>query len=161
MNGYPKLFKPTLILTFSLLFITGLLLLPSFAQFKLEWDFDWLYESPFNLISQGGFRQISTFLHALSGWTMLGFLGAIWSIHMRNHWRKKENSMNGIWFVLSWAFLFISALGIYYLGDATLSHTSSIIHTLLGLVMPLLLIQHIVLGRRTVNKRSARSANET
>lgn len=149
MNGYPKYFLTTLLITCSLLWLSGIALYPSFAMFKLEWEYDWLLDSS---LSQGTLRQSMTVVHAISGWFILLLIGAIWTIHMRNHWRRKENRQSGVDFTILWAVLVITALGIYYFGNPDLSYSSAVIHALLGGLMPLLLWLHRYQGKKSIKK---------
>ena len=148
MNGYPKSFNFSLKTVFSMLWLSGVLLIPSCLMFRLEFDWEWLMDLS---ISSGQTRHILTVLHAMLGWSLLWFLGALFTIHIRNHWRRRENAFNGIVFLSAWILLIASALGIYYLGVDWSNRLSAIIHTALGLLMPLLLILHISKGRKAVN----------
>ncbi|WP_024851811.1 hypothetical protein [Hydrogenovibrio kuenenii] len=149
MNGYPKGFLISLITVSLLLIITGLLLIPAFLVFRLEQEQDWLMNLS---IASGNLRQNLTVFHAIFGWTMVWFIGALWSIHIRSHWRKHENRINGIAFLIIWAVLIISALGIYYFGTPDWSKTSSIIHVLFGVIVPFMLIAHKIIGKKTLKK---------
>ena len=150
MNGYPKLFLKLLMLTFAVLWLSGILLYPSMAVFKLEWEYDWLMDSG---LASGSIRQTFTTLHAIAGWLMVWFIGTLWTIHLRTHWRRYENRKSGSLFSFSWLILTLSALGIYYFGNQEMSYLSTLIHALVGLIMPLLLVQHVMTGRKVIGKR--------
>lgn len=152
MNGYPKGFLISLITISLLLILTGLLLIPAFLVFRLEQEQDWLMNLS---IASGNLRHNLTTLHAIFGWTIVWFIGALWTIHIRSHWRKNENRKNGIVFLSLWTILIITALGIYYFGDPDWSKASSIIHVLFGVLVPFMLIAH-----KTSGKKSLKSHNK-
>ncbi|WP_237260628.1 hypothetical protein [Thiomicrorhabdus immobilis] len=146
MNGYPKFFLPSLMATTTLLFISGLLLLPSLIIFRLQWDIDWLMELP---LSSGDLRLWTTAIHVVFGWLMVWFIGSLWTIHIRNHWRRKENITSGLVFMLFWALIIFSSLFIYYSSNETLSEYSSLVHSVLGMLVPLGLFIHRYHGKKS------------
>ncbi|WP_173271865.1 hypothetical protein [Thiosulfatimonas sediminis] len=150
MNGYPKIFLPALLSVLVLLWLSGMLLLPSFALFRLELDTDWLYQEWLMPISSGDYRHSLTTFHAITGWLMVWLIGALFTIHLRNHWRRKENRYSGLVFSLTWALLALSALGIYYFGEAMFNLWSSYVHTFLGITLPLFFWWHRHKGRQAV-----------
>lgn len=145
-------YLPSLITTTSLVFITGLLLIPAFLIFRMQWDSDWLMELP---ITSGTIRLWINGTHAFFGWLMIGFIGSLWTIHMRNHWRRNENRKGGVLFMLLWAIIIASSLLIYYASNEILSQYSSIIHTLLGVIAPIALIAHRSKGKRSLVKKKS------
>lgn len=147
MNGYPKFFLPSLMATTILLFISGLLLIPSLFIFRLQWDIDWLFELPF---TSGALRLWITAIHVLLGWLIVWFIGSLWTLHIRNHWRRKENLKSGMIFILFWLIIVLSSLFIYYASNEDLSQYSSILHSGLGVLMPLTLWIHRVYGKKSV-----------
>ncbi|MBD3777334.1 MAG: hypothetical protein IE920_09420 [Thiotrichales bacterium] len=158
MNGYPKSFLLLLFSTTGLLYVSGLLLIPAMLIFRLQWEGSLLDTLMDSALVGGELRAALTFLHALFGWTLVWMIGAIWSIHMRSHWRRGENRKNGSLFTLIWFALIASALGIYYFGDEMLSQYSSMIHAVLGVLVPLLLWSHRRAGKKAVsNDRNTRS----
>ncbi|BBN60367.1 hypothetical protein HVMH_1961 [Hydrogenovibrio marinus] len=133
--------------------ITGLLLIPAFLIFRMEQEQDWLMNLS---IASGSLRHTLTMLHAVVGWTMVWFIGALWTIHVRSHWRRHENRANGLMFIGIWSVLIISALGIYYFGDPGWSKTSSLIHVIVGLMVPFMLIVHKIIGKKSLKTSSPR-----
>ena len=149
MNGYPKIFLPSLITTTFAVFLTGLLLIPAFLIFRMQWDIEWLMELP---ITSGTIRLWINGFHVFFGWLMIGFIGSLWTIHMRNHWRRKENRKSGLAFMVFWALIIVTSLLIYYASHETLSQYSSIVHTILGLFVPIGLIAHRLSGKKSLKK---------
>lgn len=155
MNGYPKLFLPLLISTFCLLWLSGILLMPSMLIFKLEWEITELLEALMELgLANGAIRQVFSVLHATLGWIMLWMLGALWTIHLRNHWRRHENRKHGVFFSLMWLLVILSALGIHYFGDEHFSRLSSILHSTIGILLVLFFIQHRKTGKKSLKTQA-------
>lgn len=153
MNGYPKYFLVFLIAIMITVLMSGLFLVPAFMVFRMESDIEWLMNFPF---SSGNLRHLTTTLHAISGWLMVWLIGAIWTIHMRSHWRRHENRLSGAIFTSVWALLIVSCLGIYYFGNPDLSQLSSLIHISLGILIPFALVAHRKAGRKSLQKPSLR-----
>ncbi|MBD3611202.1 MAG: hypothetical protein HUJ13_02075 [Hydrogenovibrio crunogenus] len=151
MNGYPKHFLLFVLAIIVILLISGVLLVPAFLFFRMESEIEWLMGFPF---SSGQLRQTTTILHAISGWLMVWLIGAIWTIHLRSHWRRHENRLSGVLFTSVWAILIVSSLGIYYFGDPDLSTLSSLIHVGLGVLIPFALLAHRKAGRKSLQKKS-------
>lgn len=140
MRGYPRWFYRILLLILLALLVTGLLLVPSALELRLEWEVPWRL---------GGDVHIgTTALHALMAFLTATAMGALWSVHMRAGWRHGKNHRSGLMMVVLMALLLISAVGIYYLADDALSRVASVIHMAAGLLVPLLLVYHMLAGWR-------------
>lgn len=148
MNGYPKKFYSWFIYTAILLWITGLLLIPSTLMLRFNYIPIWQLSEHL--------KHHTTTIHAILAFVTLWFLGAIWSIHMRSGWRKKKNRRSGAMLMTTLIVIIFTGLGIYYLGDEQLANLTSISHFSLGCLSPILLIIHIMLGKknRVSNKRT-------
>ena len=138
LRGYPKWFYRVLISSFLLLTASGFLLIPNAFDLRLEWHMPWHLAS-----SQ---RLAVVTLHAALAFLIVAQMGALWSVHMRLGWRHHKNIKSGFLLVSTLLVLILTGLGIYYLGE-TWAVTSSVSHTLAGLLLPCLLIYHIVIGR--------------
>src|SRR5438045_1400074 len=68
---------------------------------------------------------------------------------VRFAWRTRRNRANGSVFLGVFAVLTITGYGLYYAGGEMLREWTSWIHLALGLALPILLLIHIFLGRRT------------
>ncbi|MDG6777934.1 hypothetical protein QCB44_04350 [Thiomicrorhabdus sp. zzn3] len=152
MAGYPKHFIYLLIFLAFLLFASGILLTPSVLLFRLEMEYNWLFDGPLSQLAQGGLRHAVTVTHAIAGWITVWFIGTLWTIHMRTHWRRNENRMNGAIFTLFWFMLIVSSLGIYYFGDPDWSFYSGMVHTGLGLMLPFGVWLHRLGGQHALAK---------
>lgn len=140
LKGYPKQFYTILMFTITALFITGCLLLPTTLNLKLEWDLSW------RLSSEQYIGMAAA--HATFSLLMAGIIGALWSIHMRAGWNRRRNYLTGFILLITMGLLGITAVGIYYLGDEQASVFSSAAHAVMGVAIPLILVIHIVIGRR-------------
>ncbi len=130
MHSYPKNFLPWLWSITGALVLTGLFLIPGALELRLEW------EVPFNL---GTSRIAVAALHAFAAFAALVAIGALLPVHMRLGLRQHRNHASGLMLVSWLVLLALTALGIYYLAQPTLSVIVSMTHLLLGLglVVPL------------------------
>jgi hypothetical protein len=144
MNAYPPGFKAVLHAVLSVLFFSGLLLMPGSLEMRLEWGVPWSLDSGSRVWVAAG--------HAASYFATLLLLGALWTIHMRSGWLRAENTLSGSLMLASFGLLMLSGLGLYYAGDEALGRIALYVHLLAGLTLPLLLGVHI-LGARQARLR--------
>jgi hypothetical protein len=88
-------------------------------------------------------------IHGAAAMAVLVVVGMLLNEHVRLAWRARRNRANGSVFVSAFAFLTISGYGLYYLGGERLRAWTSWIHLGVGAVLPILLLVHIFLGKRT------------
>jgi hypothetical protein len=69
--------------------------------------------------------------------------------HVRFTWRARLNGGNGSRFLSAFAILAITRYGLYYAGGERLRAWTSWLHTVVGLALPIFLMVHIWLGKRT------------
>ncbi len=138
MRGYPSWFYRTLIVGFTSLIISGLLLIPNALLFRMEWEVVWYFPE--------AIRLWVVALHALVGFLVVSQLGALWSVHMRIGWRHHKNIISGFSMTFILISLVVTGVGIYYLGEK-FSVSASIAHILIGFSLPCLFIYHIIAGR--------------
>ena len=94
--------------------------------------------------------------HAVGSYVFLVVLGAMIPVHIPLGWHQRRNLASGITFVTICAFLGVTALALYYVGEDTLRGWTSSIHWVVGLVaLPALLI-HVV-RRRALTPPPAKS----
>jgi hypothetical protein len=140
MRGYPRWFPRLLGATVAVLGVTGLLLGTNTLEMRAGIEIGWH-------VAEAA-RTWSSALHALAGFVMMMFCGALWSIHMRAGWHRRQHRRSGLALALLLAGLALSAVGIYYSGDSTLADALSYGHLTAGLVLMALLGWHWVTGRR-------------
>jgi hypothetical protein len=140
MNGYSPLFRRLVTAVVILLSLSGLLMLPTVLDLRLEWDVPWRLD--------GGDRIGVAALHTGLGFILAAFFGALWRIHMMGNWRRKRSRVSGAIMAGLLILLTLTAVGVFYFGDETLSLTSSLMHSALGLVIPLTFSWHFITSRR-------------
>jgi len=80
---------------------------------------------------------------------VLVLIGMLINGHVRFAWRARRNRANGAVFLSVFAVLTVTGYGLYYAGGEILREWTSWIHLVVGLALPILLLIHIFLGRRT------------
>lgn len=75
-------------------------------------------------------------------------LGAILALHVPEGWRRRYNRVSGTFVLAITALLILTAFALYYVGSDALRSWASVLHIVVGFVMPPTLLIHIVLGRR-------------
>jgi len=88
-------------------------------------------------------------IHGAAAMAVLILIGMLLNEHVRLAWRARRNRANGSFFLSAFAFLTITGYGLYYAGGERLRAWTSWIHLAIGLFLPILLLIHIFLGKRT------------
>jgi len=88
-------------------------------------------------------------LHGAAAMLTLAVLGSLLPIHMRRGWHQRKNLLAGITLASLAVLLITSGYALYYFGSEESRPWISLLHWVLGLGAPLLLLWHIVSGRRT------------
>lgn len=88
-------------------------------------------------------------IHGAAAMAILVLIGMLLSAHVRFAWRARRNRANGSVFLSAFAVLTITGYGLYYAGGERLRAWISWIHLAAGLALPILLLVHIFLGKRT------------
>ena len=88
-------------------------------------------------------------IHGAAAMAVLVLVGMLLNEHVRLAWRARRNRANGSFFLSAFAFLTITGYGLYYAGGERLRAWTSWIHLAIGLFLPILLLIHIFLGKRT------------
>jgi hypothetical protein len=88
-------------------------------------------------------------IHGAAAMAILVLIGMLLNGHVRFAWRARRNRPNGSIFLSAFAVLTITGYGLYYAGGESLRAWTSWIHLAVGLALPILLLVHIFLGRRT------------
>ena len=121
----------------ALLFLTG-----------TAWAY-WNYSVPEPRDFESGAKAWAMKIHGAAAMAILVLVGMLLTSHVRFAWRVRRNRGNGSLFLGAFGVLTITGYGLYYAGGETLRAWSSWIHLAVGLSLPLLLILHIWLGKRT------------
>ena len=88
-------------------------------------------------------------IHGAAAMAVLVLVGMLLNEHVRLAWRARRNRANGSVFLSAFAFLTITGYCLYYAGGERLRAWTGWIHLAIGLVLPILLLIHIFLGKRT------------
>ena len=88
-------------------------------------------------------------IHGAAAMAVLVLIGMLLNAHVRFAWRARRNRANGSVFLSAFAVLTITGYGLYYAGGERLRAWTSWIHLAIGMALPILLLIHILLGRRT------------
>lgn len=152
MKGYSKGFRGSVIGIVAAVFATGCLLIPTTLDLRLAWEMPWRLGSDQRIAVAG--------LHVLLGFAAAAVLGALWSIHMRAGWRQRRNHRNGAALTALLLTLALSGVGIFYLAEETAMLAVSLMHVVLGAVLPGLFVYHIVAGRRLIQQRRRPHADD-
>jgi hypothetical protein len=89
-------------------------------------------------------------LHGIAAALMVWLFGLLWLVHVRRAWSRRRNRRSGGSMVALMAWLALSGLGLYYLGDEDWRTYASLGHWVVGLFAALWLPIHIWRGRRAV-----------
>jgi hypothetical protein len=88
-------------------------------------------------------------IHGATAMAILVLLGMLLTSHVRFAWRARRNRGNGLLFLTAFAVLAVTGYGLYYAGGESLRAWTSWIHLGVGLAVPLLVVLHVWLGKRT------------
>lgn len=88
-------------------------------------------------------------LHGAAAMAGLVVLGVLLPLHVRRGWKADRNRTNGVILLVFCGVLVASGYLLYYAGSDRLRHGSAVLHDVAGLALPLLILAHVLLGRRT------------
>jgi cytochrome b561 len=140
-------FRYGLYATFAVLFATGIVWLLAEARMDSPNGDLWQEISAKMLVLHGGAAMIA-----------LVMLGALIPVHIQRAWRGRLNRWSGLAMAIANAALVVTAFGLYYAGADNLRSWTSDLHIAIGLAFPLLLVIHIVIGRR--NRRAPKRVKQ-
>src|SRR5262249_26196979 len=87
--------------------------------------------------------------HGAAAMAVLVLIGMLLTGHVRFAWRARRNRGNGLVFLSAFAVVTVTGYGLYYAGGESLRAWTSWIHLAVGLALPLVLILHVWLGKKT------------
>jgi hypothetical protein len=140
LKGYPTWFHASLLAVLGALLATGLLLIPSMLEMRLDWP------SPVRLA--GDARQTSAIAHSIAGFLTAAALGSLATLHARIGWRSRRSRTSGLLMLCLFAVLLCTAVAIYYVGDPDWGGYSSLAHAAAGLAGAMVFVGHLVSSRR-------------
>lgn len=145
MKTYPGYFRPALHAVMWNVLLSGLALLPGAIHMRWEWSVPWHLSS--------GTRVWVAAWHAASFMAMLMLTGAVWTVHVRAGWVRRENIVSGVGLLAAFGLLALSGLGLYYAGGETLPVWSLAAHLGAGGLAVLFYVWHRH-GARKAEQRS-------
>ncbi len=87
-------------------------------------------------------------LHGAAAFIMLMVFGSMLSNHIPLSWKTRRSRVIGISLTAFVVLQIATAYLLYYMADETWRTISSWVHLIIGLSLPLILVIHIVMGRR-------------
>jgi hypothetical protein len=96
--------------------------------------------------------------HGIAAYAFVIIAAMLIPVHMRLGWNSGRNRSSGLWLVSFGLFLLLTGLGLYYATQEGLCSATSLAHWIAGLALPLLIVIHLVRGKGSRPKASARSA---
>jgi len=87
-------------------------------------------------------------LHGAAAMIFLMLLGSLLRVHIPRGWTSEKNRVLGTVLGAFNLLLIVSAYALYYLANEETRPWISATHWILGLALPLLLVVHIIVGRR-------------
>lgn len=90
-------------------------------------------------------------LHGAGAMVILFFLGSLMNGHIRRAIKSGRNVVSGWSMIALCLSLIVSGYALYYLASEETHRIWSAVHWVVGLAFPLLIIVHIVLGRRSAH----------
>jgi cation transport ATPase len=107
------------------------------------------YLAPLPSESELAVKSWSMKAHGGAAMATLVLIGTVLTAHVRFAWRAGRNRTNGIVFLSAFGILAVTGYGLYYAADERLRAWTGWIHLGVGLALPLLLLGHVLLGKRT------------
>ena len=88
-------------------------------------------------------------LHGAAAMLALVVVGTLIPLHIKRGWRARLNRLNGLTLITFVCILTASGYALYYSGSEMLRANASAVHVGLGLAFPVMLLWHILSGRRS------------
>jgi uncharacterized membrane protein len=114
----------------------------------VAWAF-FSYLAPLPNESQSTSKSWAMKIHGAAAMAILVLLGTLLNGHVKSAWVAHRNRINGVTLLATFAILTLTGYGLYYSGGEQLRAWTSWIHLCIGLILPIMLVLHIWLGRRT------------
>jgi hypothetical protein len=92
-------------------------------------------------------------IHGIAAYLSLTALGFVCGSHLRNGWRLAAQRVPGILLWTAWVLLVATGIAFYYFVDDASRPMLRNLHIGAGLLMPIVLVWHIVQGRRLAGRQ--------
>ena len=100
-------------------------------------------------------------VHGAAAMLALFFIGSLLTEHMLRAWARRQNRISGGLMGTYCLLLAVTGYGLYYIANDQLRAWTSLAHWLPGLLMPLLLLTHVLLGQTLKGRRRRQRAKTT
>jgi hypothetical protein len=89
-------------------------------------------------------------IHGICGLILIFIFGIIWAEHAKYKLKikQKKNRKTGLQLLFLLGVICISSAGLYYIGNESLRNFVSILHWVLGIILPVIIIIHVPFSRR-------------
>src|SRR5262245_8814151 len=87
-------------------------------------------------------------LHGAAAMAFLIAFGMLLPQHLPNGWQQKRQRPSGLSLVAVCSILVVTGWGLYYLSDESLRTVTRVIHSVLGILLPLAIAAHVWRARR-------------
>ena len=131
-------------MVFALLFLTGTAWWVADWHKNLAGDDFWQTAAAWLLMLHGGGAMV-----------ILLLLGSLLPLHAQRGWRVRKNRLSGALMLILNGVLVATAFALYYIGSEKIRAWISDVHVVAGFSLPVALLVHIALGRRTRSGASA------
>jgi len=108
---------------------------------------NYLVAQPSDLVTSA--RTWAMKIHGAAAMVILLLIGTLLTGHVKFAWRARRNRGSGVFLLFIFGILTISGYMLYYAGGEKLRAWTSWIHLAVGLALPILLVIHILLGKKT------------
>jgi len=86
-------------------------------------------------------------IHGAFAMLTLVALGSM-GVHIKQGWGMNKNRLFGCLLLGAFLILGMTGWGLYYLGSDFSRHWTSLVHGVLGLLLPIVLVAHVLVGRK-------------
>lgn len=94
-------------------------------------------------------------LHGAAAMVFLLILGSLIRGHLRVGWKTRRNRQSGTTLTSACVVLIVTGWALYYVAGESARPWISVAHWGVGLVIPVLVVTHVIFGRRTRRAREA------
>jgi len=92
-------------------------------------------------------------IHGAAAMGSLLIFGILLPTHSQPAWNRARNRVSGGLVIGTATLLVASGYGLYYFGDEALRRATSIVHSIVGGLLPAAIVAHVVIGRRSRRMR--------
>jgi hypothetical protein len=108
---------------------------------------NYLAAHPGDLVA--GAKMWAMKVHGAAAMAILVLIGTLLTGHVKSAWRARRNRGTGVLLLSIFGILTISGYMLYYAGGEKLRVWTSWTHLAVGLALPILLLIHVLLGKKT------------